>query len=560
MKIIKKKLNQCLVSISFVSFILSADAANFTILHTNDLHSYFDGVLIKEMEESSVKTHGNYARLATAIRDTRRSQIAGGDDFTLLIDAGDFYSGTLFHAIAPRADIASFPEYEYFNELRYDVVTLGNHEFDAGTVGLDNMLDKIRSIGAKTPIVSTNFNIPEKHRDIIFTSMIKDYPLRHSNGVVKIGFLGALGPDGCKVSASNRKNYTFIGFNDKKSKVKWKKLYTKLKDEAAKLKQQGAQIIILSIHGGGDEDSKIAKKVKDIDVIIAGHTHESYLKQVGDTIISQADFYGQQLGVLPFHFDEKAQKLTFKGKINNSDYKIIINETIKEDPVIATRIDEYRDEVNAILAEQNLPAANTSVLTVKKDMPSNSKKVNPLGVYLTSRILKSVKKTDDSVDVFFTTTGLIRTGLFANYDYRASEIFKILPLGFGENFQVGTPVVSFYLTKKEFKHLVDFLYLYAKTDDKYMPVFSNSVMVKMRKWGIPFINKIKELKINGVDYKNLPDLVHIATNEFIFKNVQFVKKKTFGLLKFIPKDKLGHKVKEVPHYSSEFVNLMGNSL
>jgi len=551
-----KKLPLLLLYIFFFYSPSALLAADFTILHTNDLHSYFDGVLVKDMQEGEVKTHGNYARLATAIRDTRRAQIAGGDDFTLLIDAGDFYSGTLFHAIAPRADIASFPEYEYFNELQYDLVTLGNHEFDAGPQGLDNMLDKIRSLGAKTPIISTNFKIPEKHRDIIFTSMIKDYPLRQSHGVVKIGFLGALGPDGCKVSAPNRKDYSFVGFNDQKSKERWKELYAKLKDEAAKLKNLGAKIIILSLHGGGDEDSKIAKKIKDIDIIIAGHTHESYLKQVGDTIISQADFYGQQLGVLPFYFDEKSEKLTFKGKLNNSDYKILITDAIKEDSVIAAKIDNYRDEVDTILAEQNLPRANSSVLTVKKDMPANSKKVNPLGVYLTSRILKNVKETDDSVDVFFSTTGLVRTGLFANYDYKASEVFKILPLGFGEDFQVGAPVVSFYLTKKEFKHLVDFLYLYAKTDDKYMPVFSNSVEVKMRKWGIPFINKIKKLKINGVEYKNLPKLVHISTNEFIFKNVQFVKKKTFGLLKFIPKDKDGNALKEVPHYSSEFVNLI----
>lgn len=557
-----KKQSLFLSNILFLSNLYGLQAADFTILHTNDLHSYFDGVLVKEMENGGVKTHGNYARLATAIRNTRRAQMAAGDDFTLLIDAGDFYSGTLFHAIAPRADIKSFPEYEYFNELQYDLVTLGNHEFDAGTAGLDNMLDKIRALGAKTPIVATNFEIPKKHRDIILTSMIKEYPVKDSDDVLKIGFLGALGPDGCKVSASNRQNYSFVGFDDKKSKARWKELYAKLKDEAAKLKKQGAKVIILSIHGGGNgkdaEDEKIAKKVKDIDVIIAGHTHESYLKQVGDTIISQADFYGQQLGVLPFHFDEKTEKLTFKGKINNSDYKIIITEAIKEDPVIAAKIDQYRDEVDAVLAEQNLPAADTPVLRVNRDLPSNNDKVNPLGVYLTSRILDSVKKTNESVDVFFTTTGLIRTGLFADYEYNASEVFKILPLGFGKNFKVGTPVVSFYLTKKEFKHMVEFLYLYAKKDDKYTPVFSSSVEVKMRKWGIPFINKIKELKINGVDYKELPELVHISTNEFIFKNVQFVKKKTFGLLKFIPKDKDGNEVKEVPHYSSEFENLIND--
>ncbi len=525
--------------------------ADFSILHTNDLHSYFDGVVVKDGNDIIRK--GNYARLATAIKETR-SQLERSDDFTVLIDAGDFYSGTLFHALAPRKELSSFPEYEYFNYLQYDLITLGNHEFDAGVVGFDIMLDKIRALGNKTPLVSTNFNIPEKHKDVILTSLVKEYPT--TDGVLKLGFLGALGPDGCKVSATYRESYSFAGFNDEKSKEKWKDLYKKLKEEAAKLKAQGAQVIILSIHGGGEEDEKIAKKVSDIDVIIAGHTHESYVKKVGDTLISQAGYYGQELGVLPFHYEEG--KLTFKGKLNNQDHKVIITDEIKEDPFIAEKIDEYVDEINVILESDNLPLANASILSANHDLPSHSEIKNELGTFITSRVLESVKKEESSIDLYFTTTGLIRSGLYKDVDYTASELFKILPLGFGENFSVGTPVVSFYLTKKEFKRMVDFLYLYAKTDDKYMPVFSSTVEVEFRKWGVPFINRIKELKVGGVSFDDLPELIHISTNEFIFKNVQFVKDKTFGLLKFIPKDAAGNEVKEVPYYASEFENLLGN--
>lgn len=329
------------------SLIAPIFGAEFTIFHTNDLHSYFDGVLKKE--EGEVIRKGNYARLATAIKTTRAQALESGDDFTILVDAGDFYSGTLFHAIAPREDRSEFPEYEYFMGLGYDMVTLGNHEFDAGMLGFDHMMEKVRNLGAGVPIVSTNFNIPEKHQDVILTSLIKDYPT--SDGNIRLGFLGALGPDGCKVSTAYREQYSFVGFDDEKSKDKWRKLYKRLKKEAKVLRAQGAQVIILSIHGGGKEDEKIAKKVKDIDVIIAGHTHESYLKKVGDTLVAQAGYYGQQLGVLPFSFQNG--KLTFKGKLNNHSHKILITEEIKEDPEVKEKMESYQKSVNQILRDQN---------------------------------------------------------------------------------------------------------------------------------------------------------------------------------------------------------------
>ena len=106
----------------------------FTIFHTNDLHSHLDG--LKVVAGESYEQRGGYARLTTAISDIRNKK---KDEIVIGVDAGDFFSGTIFSAMA-LSDSKDFPEYEYFVENKYDLLTLGNHEFDPMNDGLEIIL------------------------------------------------------------------------------------------------------------------------------------------------------------------------------------------------------------------------------------------------------------------------------------------------------------------------------------------------------------------------------------------------------------------------------------
>lgn len=540
------------ILLSSLSLSLSAIEVNFTILHTNDLHSYFDGVMKQEAGKKQIR--GKYARLAHMVKSTRRDLLKSGEDSVLLVDAGDFYSGTLFHSIAPRAEFAEFPEYEFFRELNYDAITLGNHEFDAKDLGFHTMMGKTQNKDNFVPIVSTNFNTPKELKNIIMPSLLKELKDHNGQTLLKVGFLGALGPNGCKVSKGMREKLNFQGFDDKKNKEKWDDILSVLSKEAKRLKSSGADVIVLMLHGGGEEDEKIAKKIPLINVIIAGHTHEVYHKMQGDTVISQAGYYGQYLGVLPFHWDGSTLKL--RKEIADPSLTITIDESIPEDIKVDAQIGEYQKIIDRLLREESLPKSNQVVYHSKKSLPKDFVFGSKLGKFITSKVKEALNEKDDSIDLYFTTLGLIRTGLLSDTDYTTSEVFKIMPLGFGKDYQLGTPTVSFYLNKGEIKKLIEFLNIYSSLDKKFMPAFSDSLTIELRKWGIPFINKIKTLKLNDKDYDQWPELIHVATNAFVFKYISFVNEKSLGIVKLIPKDKDGNKLKDVYVYKGEFPELL----
>lgn len=108
---IKKPLYAVLSTAALAATILAASPASaeggefdLTIMHTNDTHAHVEG----------------YPRLVTAVNELRTEKAN-----SLLVDAGDVFSGTLyFRQYLGQADL------HFMNELKYDAMTLGNHEFD----------------------------------------------------------------------------------------------------------------------------------------------------------------------------------------------------------------------------------------------------------------------------------------------------------------------------------------------------------------------------------------------------------------------------------------------
>src|SRR5213078_3481007 len=111
-----------------------------TILHTNDTHSQIDPILDNDKTYAG---KGGVARRATLVKRVRKE-----NPNTLLIDGGDVCQGTPYFNFY-RGEV----EYKAMSLIGYDVVTLGNHDFDNGVAGLVSAMKF-----ANFDFVSTNYD------------------------------------------------------------------------------------------------------------------------------------------------------------------------------------------------------------------------------------------------------------------------------------------------------------------------------------------------------------------------------------------------------------------
>lgn len=217
---------------------------NIVILHTNDTHSRIEP--IPETDKSAPDKGGVVRRAAYV------EQIRNQNKNVLLFDAGDFLQGTPYFNL-----FKGKVETEAMNLLKYDAVTLGNHEFD---YGLD-VLEKVVS-WAKFPIISSNYDFTETP----LRNLVKPYLIIKKDGV-KIGVIGInIQPKGL-IASENYKGMKFLPPLETANSLAFR----------LKTIYQCDMIVCLS-HLGYESDKKLAQQSRNIDIILGGHSH-TYMKQ-----------------------------------------------------------------------------------------------------------------------------------------------------------------------------------------------------------------------------------------------------------------------------------------
>ena len=171
-----------LLTLSLLTLSAGASFADYqlNILHINDFHSRdesinkFDATCTAE-EETKKECFGGAARLKTEI-DERRKALAGQN--VILLDAGDNFQGSLFYTT-----YRGQAEVEFLNDMKFDAMTVGNHEFDDGESALAPFLDKVQF-----PVVTANLatDAESKLGNRIKPSVVLDI------GGQKIGIVGAV--------------------------------------------------------------------------------------------------------------------------------------------------------------------------------------------------------------------------------------------------------------------------------------------------------------------------------------------------------------------------------
>ena len=235
----------------FLTACQSNDNPTLTIIHTNDTHSQF--------EPSTADTpEGGVVERAALI------DLARQDDPSLIyVDAGDMVQGSpYFNIYNGELEVLAM------NAQGLEACTMGNHEFDNGIDALVKMYDK-----AKFQVLSCNYDCT----DTPLNKYVKRTSIIERNGI-RIGLTGVTcNPNG-------------LIFNRNWKGIRYLDPIETVNATAAELRQQGCDLVVLLSHVGYlaeeneeyDNDRKIARNSKDIDLIIGGHSH-TWIKG-GDSI------------------------------------------------------------------------------------------------------------------------------------------------------------------------------------------------------------------------------------------------------------------------------------
>ena len=262
---------------------------HITILHTNDTHSRI------EPFEASHHRHANkggVARRATLVERIRKENAN-----TLLLDAGDIFQGTPYFNY-----FGGELEFKLMSMLKYDVATIGNHDFDNSIEGLYKQLPN-----ANFDFVSANYDF----KNTVLDTHVKPYKIILKDGV-KIGIFGL----GIELEALvDPKMYKETKYLDP----------LEIAQDMSRILKEEEQcdLVICLSHLGyfykrnptKISDLNLAKNTKNIDLIIGGHTHTFLPKPTivrnsadKNMLVNQVGAYGINLGRVDFYFDENNNK------------------------------------------------------------------------------------------------------------------------------------------------------------------------------------------------------------------------------------------------------------
>ena len=507
------------------------------ILFTHDLHSYCLPERVAAPEGPAVE-RGGYAKLLSLIRENQE------DDRTLLVDAGDFSMGTLFHTTF----MTEAAELRLMAAMGYNVMTFGNHDFDFHPDGLAKSLRKARDREKKLPVmVASNVVFsPDGKGDSNLKEAFQEYPVVPYTVIerrgVKIGLFGILGKD-AQVDTPFAKPVTFG------DPVKTSKQMVKLLKDKEKV-----DVVVCLSHSGtskvkkDSEDENLARAVPDIDVIISGHTHTVLSKPIitGKTLIVSAGSYGATLGRLAVDY-EKGSGVTLAG------YELKpVTKDIPDDPNLASEIATYRKDVDkGYLAAYNSrgdqvvaeSAFDMETLDYAQTHPGET----GVGDMITDAFRFTVEKAEgpryEPIDIALEPLGVIRDS-FLKGPITVADIFRVLSLGLGTDGDPGYPLVAYYITGKELKDLLEVETTVGKMKNDAHLQFSG-VNFSFNPHRIPFdrVTSIQVRNPRGVYEPVDPEKRYrICMNYYTAQMVDYVRHASYGLLSITPRDHEGRPV------------------
>ena len=290
------------------------------IITTNDMHATIDA----------------FPKLATIVKAYEERGTV------LLVDSGDRVSG---NAYVDDAKEAGVPIIELMNAVGYDVVTLGNHEFDKGYEVLNTMVNR-----SEFRWVAANVGCKQQ------TPKFEPYTTFDINGV-KLGFVGVVGTENEGFPLGRRSGYKEFTFEND---------YDAALSTCRAIAPEHDFVVLLS-HMGYDMDLNLAKSENNGCNWIAGaHSHDLKNEAVGTTQITQNNKNLRYVTIAKLSVKE--------GKVTAVEYERIDTSAIDEDSTMRELVEQIKlsdPTLNEVVVTANSDATHDGVANLTVEALAN---------------------------------------------------------------------------------------------------------------------------------------------------------------------------------------------
>ena len=377
------------------------------ILHINDLHSRiqpisrYDSTCSAE-DDAAGECFGGVARVATAI-NTLRDELTEAGENVVVMDAGDQFQGSLMYTTF-KGDV----EAEMMMAIGFDVMAVGNHEFDDGPGNFRRFLDTV-----DFPVISGNLDLSRSDE---LNGAVESYVILDVNGH-QLGVVSALATDTAETSSPGPN----VIFQDEIDAIQ---------SDVDELTEMGVDMIIALTHVGLPQDIRIAEAVTGLDLIVGGHSHTylsaddpdrhgpypTWVDGPGGTMVPivQAYAYSKYLGHLEVTFDDEGNLIFADGNT------MVLDASVEPDAEIAARVAELAAPIQEAMSE--VVAESTDVIDGSRDTCRSGE--CQMGVLVATAMLERTR--DQGMDVAIQNGGGLRASIDAG-EITMGEVFTVLP-------------------------------------------------------------------------------------------------------------------------------------
>lgn len=291
------------------------------IVFTSDVHCGYE-------------TNINWASLKSYVNSLKSEH-----NDVMLVDCGDYLQGGTIGTLSKGQYVV-----DLMNKMDYDIITIGNHEFDYSVDRLSELMDQMEAEIVLSNVIYTG------SRENIFKDT-PEYIIKEINGV-KVGFIGLLTPTTPLTSTPShfKENdefvYDFYYGDD------GHKLFNKTQEVVNEVRKQGAKYVVALSHLGSNETKSgvytsinLIANTEGIDVVLDGHSHSVYTEERfpnrngEDVVLSSVGTKLQEIGTLI---------IDTEGNIST----MLISEYADQDQETLNQLEEVKKKLDVILQEK----------------------------------------------------------------------------------------------------------------------------------------------------------------------------------------------------------------
>ncbi len=352
---------------------------NLRILETSDIH-----VNLMNYDYYQTKTDNKVGLVQTATlvnkaRDEAKNSVLFDDGDALQgTPLGDYVANKINDPKKPVDPSYTHPLYRLMNLMKYDVISLGNHEFNYG-------LDYLNKVISKTEFPVINSNVYKDDKDNneendqnyfkpyhVFEKEVEDESGQKQK--VKIGVMGFVPPQVMNWDKANLEG-----------KVKAKDIVETAKKMVPKMKAEGADVIVALAHSGVDKSgynvgmenaSYYLTEVPGVDAVLMGHSHTEVKDVFNGVPVVMPGVFGSNLGII----DMQLKKVNGKWEVQKEQSKPQLRPIAdsKGNPLVQSDqnlVNEIKDDHQATIDYVNTAVGKTtapinSYFSLVQDDPS----------------------------------------------------------------------------------------------------------------------------------------------------------------------------------------------